>query len=476
MRLRGLRLCVRRWWPMMLFRRAASGIGNNDPKPDLYDYTNRRGRDRVRIHLRVHPDGSGLLLINAQRAFHLNPTAAFMAWLQLEGFSQDDALHALRKRYRVGPRQALQDFCDVRAMIDQIIDPNGACPVCDLELDLLPPFSEIPSAPYRMDLAVTYRCNANCAHCYNARPRNYPEIDTQAWFSIIDRIHEIGIPHICFTGGEATLREDLPQLIHRVQSHGQIAGLLTNGRRLADMAFLDRLIDAGLDHVQITLESHIPEIHDRMVRAPGAWNDTVRGIRNAVDRDLYIMTNTTLLLDNAPRIGETIAFLSELGVPTVGCNALILSGRGKQVGTGIPENQLVPLLEEARERTQRYGQRLIWYTPTQYCHFDPIQMELGVKACTAAMYNMCVEPDGAVIPCQSFYQSLGNMLDDSWESIWEHELAVWLRERRYAPDKCQVCDVFNECGGGCPLTLLHEEQTPMPQNLEAPFVLLKNES
>jgi radical SAM protein with 4Fe4S-binding SPASM domain len=103
-------------------------------------------------------------------------------------------------------------------------------------------------------------------------------------------------------------------------------------------------------------------------------------------------------------------------------------------------------------------------------------MELGVKACTAAMYNMCVEPDGAVIPCQSFYQPLGNILSDPWESIWEHDLAIWLRERHYAPEECQICDVFNECGGGCPLTLMNHEQSPLPHNVEVPFAMENQKS
>jgi MoaA/NifB/PqqE/SkfB family radical SAM enzyme len=46
---------------------------------------------------------------------------------------------------------------------------------------------------------------------------------------------------------------------------------------------------------------------------------------------------------------------------------------------------------------------------------------------------MCVEPDGSVLPCQSYYQPLGNLLLDPWESIWNHELAVGLRERRNLP-------------------------------------------
>jgi radical SAM protein with 4Fe4S-binding SPASM domain len=467
---------MRRRRSLMMLKRTGSGITDSDPKPGLYGYTHSSGEDRVQVHLRVHKDQSGLLLVNAQRAFHLNPTAVFMAWLQLEGFSHMAAVDSIRKRYRVNKKIALQDFTSIQTMIDQVTNPNGACPICDLELDLLPPFSETPAAPYRMDLAVTYRCNANCAHCYNARPRNYPELDTENWQKIIDHLHSIGIPHICFTGGEATLRDDLPQLITSASSNGQITGLLTNGRRLADRSCLQELVDAGLDHIQITLESHRPEVHDKMVRAEGAWQETVQGVRHALDLGLYVMTNTTLLQDNAADIGETIAFLSGMGVPTVGCNALILSGRGKDVETGIPEDQLPPLLEEARQRTEEYGQRLIWYTPTQYCHFDPIQMELGVKACTAALYNMCIEPDGAVIPCQSYYQSLGNILSESWDSIWNHELAIWLRERHFAPEECQNCVVFNECGGGCPLTILHQEQSPLPDNLEVPFEMQRQES
>ena len=97
-------------------------------------------------------------------------------------------------------------------------------------------------------------------------------------------------------------------------------------------------------------------------------------------------------------------------VPTIGLNALIYSGRGATVGTGLAETDLPPLLEIARRSTDQHKQRLIWYTPTQYCHFDPVQMELGVKGCSAALYNMCIEPDGAVLPCQSYYQSLGNIL------------------------------------------------------------------
>jgi radical SAM protein with 4Fe4S-binding SPASM domain len=132
-------------------------------------------------------------------------------------------------------------------------------------------------------------------------------------------------------------------------------------------------------------------------------------------------------------------------------NALIYSGRGAVVGTGLAESELTPVLELARQKTEMRGQRLIWYTPTQYCAFDPMTLDLGVKGCTAALYNMCVEPDGNVLPCQSYYQALGNLLADPWDSIWNHPLAVRLRERQGLPEKCTGCAYLAECGGGCPL-------------------------
>ena len=163
------------------------------------------------------------------------------------------------------------------------------------------------------------------------------------------------------------------------------------------------------------------------------------------------MTNTTMLRDNVHKIPETLDFLAEIGVPTIGLNALIYSGNGLTVGTGLRENELQPILDIATRKTAERGQKLIWYTPTQYCEFDPTANNLGVKGCTAALYSMCIESNGDVLPCQSYYQPLGNMLTDSWDSIWNHKLSTKLRNRQGLPSKCESCPVVSECGGGCPL-------------------------
>ncbi len=432
------------------------------PPAGVYHYQRADEHSQARIHLRMEADGHGLLLVNAARVFHLNPTAAFMAYLALENLPRAQALAAVTRQYNVSRAQAEQDYAQFAGQLEQLIAPDGACPICDLELETLAPFSQMPSAPYRMDLALTYRCNNDCAHCYNDRPRTFPELDTASWKRILDRLWEIGIPHVVFTGGEPTLRNDLPELVAHAERNGQITGINTNGRRMKDPAFLQRLLDAGLDHVQITFESHEPAVHDHMVRHNGAWQETVAGLKNALATRLYVMTNTTLLQDNRPGLEATLDCLYELGVPTIGLNALIYSGKGQSVGTGLPESSLPALLDLARAKIESRGQRLIWYTPTQYCHFDPVQMDLGVKGCTAALYNMCVEPDGSVLPCQSYYHPIGNMLIDPWDSIWNHDLALTLRERRALPEACSGCALLGECGGGCPLA----RQTPRPNALQ----------
>ncbi|MDF1520235.1 MAG: radical SAM protein [Brevefilum sp.] len=439
--------------------------GTNLPQSGLYHYPREEQDGKTRIHLRIDPDGSGLLIINANRVVHLNPSAAFMAYLHLEGNDPLQIGKALQKQFRVTAAQAQQDYMDFSLQMEEILDPIGGCPVCDLQLETTAPFSAKPSAPYRMDLAITYRCNNNCSHCYNARPRNYPEMPVEQWKKVIDKVWDLRIPHVVFTGGEPTLYKDLVELVAYAEGKGLITGLNTNGRKLADKDFVDALVNAGLDHVQITLESHDAGIHNTMVAAKDAWGETVTGLKNVLASKLYVMTNTTLLTHNKDSIRETLAFLAEIGVPTVGLNALIYAGKGKDVGTGLHEEALPPLLEDARAITQANGQRLIWYTPTQYCHFNPLQLELGVKGCTAALYNMCVEPNGDVIPCQSYYQSLGNLLEKPWNEIWDHPLALSLRNRSDVPEGCRACDYLIECGGGCPLAREHQVIYPIRKDI-----------
>lgn len=298
---------------------------------------------------------------------------------------------------------------------------------------------------------MTYRCDNDCPHCYVERPRAYPEMDTSSWKKAIDLLWDAGIPHVVFTGGEATMRDDLLELVEYAEDVGLITGLLTNGRRLGKDSLMGRLEAAGLDHVQITLESSDPDIHDRMVGCPWAWKETVEGIKAAVASSVFTITNTTITTINRDTLIDTVDLLARLGLQTIAFNSVIYTGGASEGETGIPEEELPPVLDEVQERAISQGLRLIWYTPTRYCSLDPVALGLGPKQCTAAKYNMCVEPNGDVIPCQSYYQPAGNLLNDPWDRIWNAPLCLDIRDRTSATEECRQCETFSICGGGCPL-------------------------
>jgi hypothetical protein len=215
-----------------------------NPHTGLYHYRYEDGEEKSRIHLRLDPDGHGTLIVNSNRILHLNPTAALMAYLTLEKVDEKIAVKTIQKEYQVSLKQAINDLQSINQQLEDLLRPDGACPIHDLDLETIPPFSARPTAPYRLDLALTYRCNNDCSHCYNVAPHSplpageetgmSHELDTEQWKMVLDKAWALGIPHIIFTGGEPTMRNDLPELIAHAEKNGQITGLNTNARRLSD--------------------------------------------------------------------------------------------------------------------------------------------------------------------------------------------------------------------------------------------------
>jgi len=270
---------------------------------------------------------------------------------------------------------------------------------------------------------------------------------------VMHKLLKLGIPHVVFTGGEPTMRDDLPELVAYTQEIGLVSGLVTNGRRLRDESYFNSLVDAGLDHVQVTVESHDPEVHDKITGVEGSWEETVQGLKNAIASPIYTLSNTTLNKYNVGDILKTIDFLSSLGLKQFACNSLIYSGKAPEVAKefALDEASLEPILTKIRNHARKLGMEFTWYTPTEYCVLNPLQLELGIKSCSACRISMCIEPDGTVIPCQSYFSPLGNILKDNWKKIWKNPLCVEIRTRKYAPEKCHDCPTLNVCGGGCPL-------------------------
>jgi len=255
---------------------------------------------------------------------------------------------------------------------------------------------------------------------------------------------------ITVTGGEPTLRDDIVELVEEAEEF--VTGLVTNGTRLAELAA--PLRRASLDYAQITIESFDPKVHDHMTGMTGSHGLTLAGLRQMQEAGIQVVTNTTLTKINAPQFCDTITWLrNTLGVENIACNTLICSGRGTQfkASQGLSDEEIKTLLIEACRLAEKLGINLQWYSPGCYNAFNPIELGLGAKHCSAASHNMLIQPDGSVLPCQSWPDSVGNILTDPWRKIWQHPTCRKLRAHLFAPPECAKCGQFADCGGGCPL-------------------------
>jgi len=428
-------------------------------KKGLRTYRINRPDGTKRIHLRFEEDGSGVLFDNVTHVIHLNPTAASMAKMALDGLSPKQSLARLMRIFRNVTRdQILPELNQMYEIVEILRDSDNGCPVCDCSfINQRPVFTKQVSAPYKVDLALTYKCNNRCSHCYNDEARReMTSLDASDWFKVLDKLAYIGVPHIIFTGGEPTLYSQLARVIEYSDRLGQITGLNTNGRRLADAHFVEELANAGLNHVQITLESCKPEVHN-CITGQDSFHETVKGIENSLTTSLHTITNTTLTRKNIHHVDEIIDFLHDIGIRTFAMNGMIYSGKGCTSRDAVAVEELHPILTHVRSKAMERGMQFLWYTPTEYCQMSPLELGIGYKRCNAGEYSMCVEPNGNVLPCQSFYVSAGNILRDEWERIWNSDLFLSFRNRTEdpagsgLPEKCWHCPQLEVCGGGCRL-------------------------
>ena len=406
--------------------------------------------DFIRLHLRISNKDEGTLIVNASKIVHLNKSATEMAKYIIDGLDDEQIVKKLKRRFAVKEYTLRADLKNFKTFLKNLAGDKSNLENTGFQINYVPPYNVKPKAPYRVDLALTYRCNNDCLHCYVERPRNFEELTTDEWKQIIDILWDLSIPQVTFTGGEATLREDLIDLISYAEDRGLVTNLVTNGRKLSDKQYLESLVKAGLDHIQITLESSDKEIHNKMT-ASDSFDETVQGIKNCVELEVPCITNTTITYDNIETIVQTINFINDIGLNTFACNAIIEAGSGKTYEKALKMDDLIKAVENIKNTANELALKFIWYSPTRYCELNPVDLGVGLKQCSAGRHNLCIEPNGDVIPCQSYFYPLGNILKDKWQTIWKHEILESLRNHEYTPESCKTCPTLPECGGGCPL-------------------------
>lgn len=184
------------------------------------------------------------------------------------------------------------------------------------------------SGPIHGSLMVTYRCNYNCVMCdfpqkCGERVRaGEQELDTNSFRRIIGEFARLGTPGLGFTGGEPMLRADIYELLACSRQHRMITHLNTNGYFIDDKA-AGRLIDVGVDSVNISLDGAHPETHDRIRGHSGAFSRATAAVerlqRLRRQQGVFLRLKIVAVIDgsNIDEVPELITLSSELGADCI---------------------------------------------------------------------------------------------------------------------------------------------------------------
>ena len=403
----------------------------------------------VRIHLvppvvRDREIGASVAILNGQDVIPVNTAWSILLTEFIEAVNEYDgrpigeedaariietACTRVRKVYPfIGRKRLRHDIHTIMETFRQVA--SGETPDEPIGYMTLGEYAPYMRAPHRMDLMVSamttegrWHCNQQCVHCYAAGQARAEEAElpTQAWKEILKRCRAAGIPQVTFTGGEPTLREDLPELID--DARWFITRLNTNGIRLTE-DYCRALREASLDSVQITFYSCDEAVHNELVGAP-RFRETAAGIENALKAGLSLSVNTPLCTLNR-NYADTLRFLHEKGVRYVTCSGLITTGNA-----ALPESEALQLshaelraiLQESVTYCFANGMEINFTSPGWVD--DAFCRSLGIATpnCGACLSNMAITPGGHVVPCQSWLsdEPLGDMLHDEWETIWNSE-------------------------------------------------------
>ena len=157
-------------------------------------------------------------------------------------------------------------------------------------------------------IQVTRRCNQQCLFCSN--PEMAIDIELDDARGLIDRFVEDGYHGVILTGGEPTLWDDLPRLVEYARDQGLPPRIVTNGQRIAaEDDLLPRLVEAGLQHVHLSLYSHRPSVVAQLTGVADSLALATTALHRLGVRGCTVDVNTVINRANADHLDGLVDFL-----------------------------------------------------------------------------------------------------------------------------------------------------------------------
>ena len=408
--------------------------------------------ESTREYIFIRPEDN-LLILRPNRVHHLNPTATAMLQVLYNQEMVDTAtlVRDMAKRFGVAEKQIEADLDRLLQSLSLLLQGKVACAP---SIKNTPFGSHELKYPVLSEIALTYNCQNRCFFCYASSPdrgREVHEMSKDEVKVVIDKIvDQARVPTVSFTGGEPTLRRDLPELISFAKSKKMRTNLITNGIRCGREDFVSQLAEAGLDSAQVSLEAGDDETHDMVVDHTGAFRQTLQGVLNLKQAGIHTHTNTTINSRNLHALPALIDFLADLCQEYLSMNMVIRTGEAVGV-SDIRYEEIGDVVLPLKQRAEAHGMRFVWYSPIPYCLFNTAAHGLGSQGCAAADGLLSIAPDGQVLPCSSFERGIGNLLEEDFQKLWNRRQARYWRNKEFLPPGCGACDLAQLCCGACPL-------------------------
>lgn len=307
--------------------------------------------------------------------------------------------------------------------------------------------------PFTLIAELTYRCPLRCPYCsnpLNCGDKEYrQELTTEDWLRVIEEARTLGVLQLGFTGGEPLLRQDLSRLVSAAAAAGLYTTLVTAGT-LFTPERATQLRDAGLDHVQISIQSSNAQESDAIAGTP-SFDLKVKAARLAKAYGFPLTLNFVLHRHNLDRIEEILELCQQLQADRVELAntqyyGWALYNRSALLPTPQQLEHAKRVVAASRER-QDWRMGILYVIPDYYEDYPkPCMGGWGRRA-------LAIAPNGDVSPCQVANSIPGlnaNVRDHSLEWIWwESPAFTRFRGTDWMPEPCKSCDRREIDFGGC---------------------------